>query len=314
MDRFKRILFVINGPEADSRALARALSLALRNQGKLSLLVIHPPLSDSFDDYKAGFRDFLRERARADLRKAMSHLELDELPASLEFSLHIEGGHAPQAHVVRRVLLEGFDLVFKAADPVEGGRGFMALDMGLLRTCPVPVWLWRHSTEEQHGAVAVAIDPADDTPRARALSLRLIEAADHMASLLGTRLVVLSCWDYPLENYLRNRAFGGTPESRLEEIAADDRRRHRAALDTLIREARPENSPEVHHYHGHPEDRIPEYTSDNQVHTLVMGTLARTGIPGFVIGNTAENLLRRLQCSLLAMKPPGFVSPIKPAA
>ena len=43
---------------------------------------------------------------------------------------------------------------------------------------------------------------------------------------------------------------------------------------------------------------------------LVMGTVARTGIPGFIMGNTAENLIQELKCSLLATKPNGFVSPI----
>ncbi|MDF5010076.1 universal stress protein, partial [Vibrio parahaemolyticus] len=42
-----------------------------------------------------------------------------------------------------------------------------------------------------------------------------------------------------------------------------------------------------------------------------MGTLARTGISGYVIGNTAENILQSINCSLVALKPDGFVSPIQ---
>ncbi|GAM59013.1 universal stress protein family 1 [Vibrio ishigakensis] len=44
---------------------------------------------------------------------------------------------------------------------------------------------------------------------------------------------------------------------------------------------------------------------------MVMGTLARTGIPGIVIGNTAENIVQAVSCSLVALKPPGFVSPVR---
>jgi nucleotide-binding universal stress UspA family protein len=43
---------------------------------------------------------------------------------------------------------------------------------------------------------------------------------------------------------------------------------------------------------------------------LVMGTVARTGIPGFFIGNTAESIIDRIDCSVLAIKPDGFVSPV----
>jgi nucleotide-binding universal stress UspA family protein len=41
-----------------------------------------------------------------------------------------------------------------------------------------------------------------------------------------------------------------------------------------------------------------------------MGTVARIGIPGLLIGNTAETILDQLDCSVLAVKPPGFVSPV----
>jgi universal stress protein E len=56
---------------------------------------------------------------------------------------------------------------------------------------------------------------------------------------------------------------------------------------------------------------IPSLVEDNEVNILVMGTVARPGIPGFVSGNTAENVLEALKCSVLAMKPNGFVSSVK---
>ncbi|NMT50792.1 universal stress protein, partial [Vibrio parahaemolyticus] len=53
------------------------------------------------------------------------------------------------------------------------------------------------------------------------------------------------------------------------------------------------------------------YVESIEVDVLVMGTLARTGISGYVIGNTAENILQSINCSLVALKPDGFVSPIQ---
>ncbi len=44
---------------------------------------------------------------------------------------------------------------------------------------------------------------------------------------------------------------------------------------------------------------------------LVMGTVCRTGVPGFFIGNTAEDVLQQVDCSVLAVKPKGFVTPVK---
>jgi nucleotide-binding universal stress UspA family protein len=41
-----------------------------------------------------------------------------------------------------------------------------------------------------------------------------------------------------------------------------------------------------------------------------MGTVARTGIRGFFMGNTAETILEQIDCSVLAIKPEGFATPV----
>jgi universal stress protein E len=46
----------------------------------------------------------------------------------------------------------------------------------------------------------------------------------------------------------------------------------------------------------------------------VMGTIGRTGVKGLLIGETAERVLRRANCSVLALKPRGFRSPLDPKA
>jgi nucleotide-binding universal stress UspA family protein len=48
------------------------------------------------------------------------------------------------------------------------------------------------------------------------------------------------------------------------------------------------------------------------IDVLVMGTVCRAGIPGFIIGNTAERVLDAVDCSVLVVKPEGFVSPVAP--
>jgi nucleotide-binding universal stress UspA family protein len=43
---------------------------------------------------------------------------------------------------------------------------------------------------------------------------------------------------------------------------------------------------------------------------VVMGTVSRGGIPGLLMGNTAERLIDRIDCALLTVKPQDFVCPI----
>lgn len=55
---------------------------------------------------------------------------------------------------------------------------------------------------------------------------------------------------------------------------------------------------------------MPAVATELEVDLVVMGTLTRTGIPGSLIGNTAEVILNTLGCSVPAVKPAGFVTPV----
>jgi len=55
---------------------------------------------------------------------------------------------------------------------------------------------------------------------------------------------------------------------------------------------------------------IPELVKHKDIDLIVMGTIGRTGIPGMIMGNTAERLLDRVECSILAIKPEGYISPV----
>ncbi len=41
---------------------------------------------------------------------------------------------------------------------------------------------------------------------------------------------------------------------------------------------------------------------------VIMATVCRTGIPGLIVGNTAETVMNKVDCSILAIKPQKFVS------
>lgn len=56
---------------------------------------------------------------------------------------------------------------------------------------------------------------------------------------------------------------------------------------------------------------MPELARHQRINLLIMGTVARTGISGLVMGNTAEQILDDVGCSMIAVKPPGFRSPLE---
>ncbi len=54
------------------------------------------------------------------------------------------------------------------------------------------------------------------------------------------------------------------------------------------------------------------FANENRIDLLVLGTIGRSGIAGLLMGNTAERILNKVECSVLAVKPEGFVSSIRP--
>ena len=96
------------------------------------------------------------------------------------------------------------------------------------------------------------------------------------------------------------------------------RLKHRHWLDRLLRKARkwigPETydavKPKTHVSKGMAGKIIPTFARKLKIDLIVMGTVARTGIPGVFIGNTAESVLSQIDCSVLAVKPPEFVTPV----
>lgn len=61
---------------------------------------------------------------------------------------------------------------------------------------------------------------------------------------------------------------------------------------------------------GEPGLAISRFVKEHDINLIVMGTVGRAGIPGFLIGNTAEAIVNQVNCSIMAIKPDGFVSPL----
>ncbi len=59
---------------------------------------------------------------------------------------------------------------------------------------------------------------------------------------------------------------------------------------------------------GEPRYVIQRFITDHRADVVVMGTVGRTGIAGFLMGNTAEAVLRELRGSVFAVTPPRFVT------
>ncbi|PWW83123.1 MULTISPECIES: universal stress protein [Prosthecochloris] len=311
MRTFNSILYVTNGIFDETAGLRQALQLVMSNKGTLDVLLVYPALLKAQKAYTETYSKYLEEQLHLALEKACEALNFDKDKVPVRI-IQEEVVIPPAIKVIRHVLREGYDLVIKEAEPREHDKGFGAMDMTLLRKCPSTVWLARPVLHKQEKfRFAVAIDAESREPSEKALSIRLLELSRSMADKFNGSLSVLSCWDYEYEQFLRYKAWANISEEEHEKNIKEADSDHQALLNALIEESGIGANHEVFRMRGWPDTLIPEFVEREHVDILVMGTVARTGILGFLIGNTAENIVNTMNCSLLALKPSGFVSPVK---
>jgi len=310
MQTFHNILYVAFASAGGTAALKQALSLARNNATGLQVLLMHPDLPASLGEHRDKYRESMITQLEATIQETRASLDLsaDEAPVAIE----AESGPAPSVTIIRRVLRNGHDLLLKEADPGMRGRGFRSVDMELLRKCPCPVWLARPISRHRGDIrVAVAVDPEERTRSDHDIAVRLLQLSRSLADTCSGTLEVVSCWSYEYEKGLRGNPWIRVSQDELDATLAAARDEHRRALEALIGEAGIGGRFEIRHLQGQPEEQIPAFAEETELDILVMGTLGRTGIPGFVIGNTAEDIIQQIHCSLVALKPGGFVSPVK---
>lgn len=316
MQRFKNILCVIDA-EADQRwVLERTAALAQNNQARLTVLTVLEPVPAVADIVPATVEQALRQRFAGHVAAMLRD---------------VPGASAPQVkavfgrgylEVIQEVLRHGFDLVVK---PATADVNFAALlfgsnDMHLLRKCPCPVWLLKEdgSVPSRRILAAVDFDPfrPDD---AAELNRQIIELAAAQALAEGAELHVVHAWDAGAENVLR--VWGaGSSEADIAAYVALERQRHESGLNKLMtaavgwlgQDVLVYLKPRLHLPRGNAANEIPALARTLDVDLIVMGTVGRSGIPGLLIGNTAETILHKVECAVLALKPTGFISPVTP--
>jgi nucleotide-binding universal stress UspA family protein len=322
MKSFNSILYVVENPaEESSAAVARAVSLAENNQARLTVLHVaeEPRLGPFAGSVKM---EELMSRLRRQATEQLSD-KIRSTGNKTDIVVDVRFGTV-FVEVVREVLRNKHDLVIKTVG--EGGAHsflFGGTDQHLLRKCPCPVWVMVGETSEnyRHILAAVDFDPWEEDDRENsvedALNRQIIDFATSLAASDFAQLHVVHAWESITDNMIR--AFSSDMSEK--EIAASrekERRKHQSRLDLLDNRIREQFggdayrylSPRFHFREGAPRDVVPAFATELEVDLVVMGTVSRTGIPGLLIGNTAEVILNNLECSVLAVKPEGFVTPV----
>jgi nucleotide-binding universal stress UspA family protein len=308
MKRFKNILFFADGNAGSTWALERAVKLATINEARLTVMDV---ISDR--ETSAELKERLGTDLNAILRDRMQQ-QLDELIAGFRehddlIYSRVETG-IDFVEVIRAVLRNGHDLVMKAARPPEGfsRRLLGSTDLHLLRKCPCPVWIDRPAVSHPYRNILAAVNPSEKTDGG--CSRMVMDLASSLASRESAQLSVVHAWKMHGESTLRNGR-GRISGKELELLIETTRSERRKRLDDLLEHYGLDSEADnVYLRKGPTAATIRDLGSRMDADLLVMGTIGRTGIPGFFIGNTAEELLQTTSASILAVKPESFVSPV----
>lgn len=313
MKRFRNLLMVYNEDPAHRPAMTHVIGLAGRTGARLTVVDVvedphivapsgHVPVDSSpLPDDLLNLR---REETEAALR------EMGADPAAVE--LKILTGNPPIA-IIHEVIRNGHDLVVKAAqgpDTGLGGRLFGSTAIKLMRKSPVPVWALKPAPRIRFPKILAAIDPAPAETGDNRLNDEILSLAAAIARAEKGHLDILHCWRLTGESLL---ASGRTriAESARRQLRAQREQHARQGVDECLRSHGLEDiAHQVHLEHGRVERILPAFIESQAIDLVVMGTLSRTGIAGLIAGNTAEKVFHTADCSVMAVKPPDFVSPV----
>ena len=310
MKRFKNILLVCNFDANQHMAEDRAVSLAKQNEARLTVFTV---VKERSVDARMTFTDMPLQELHSlvidDYREKVDALAADIGRQGVDVRSQVVTG-TPFLEIIRQVLRDKHDLVILASEG-KGGvneRLFRTTSMHLMRKCPCPVWVVKRAQTRPYTRILAAVDPSVYDSKEGAINPLILQLASGMARKEAGELHIIHVWHLFGERYVRS---SGMTEGAVQEAKALEKKQHKQRFDTLLNRAGVTDlKPHLHLIEGAPDDRIPEMVTEKGIDLLVMGTVCRTGIAGFLIGNTAEEVLNQVDCSVLTLKPEGFVTPV----
>jgi len=300
---FQNILVFADALAKGQWALKRVVGLTKQNNAALKVI-------DVAMELPTYMRLLLQEQATLTVGQRRHKLE------SLARDLHEQGVAVatevligrPFLEVTRQVLRGGHDLLVKDAERAPDHKRLLAgsIDMRLLRNCPCPVWLVKTKADSSYKRIVAAVDPTPSDAAHRMLNSEILEVASSLATFDNAELYVVGAWEIPGEVLLSSRVSADRFMEFEKSAHSEAKKEFKHTLESSGIQL-PQD--QLRFRHGEAAPTITEFVKEIGADLLVMGTVARTGISGLLMGNTAERVLHDVECSVLTMKPAGFASP-----
>ena len=284
MNEIGKILVIIEPEHSESLALKRAKLIAGVTDAHLHLLVC-----DRKHEHSA-LLSLLKEQLLAD-----------------GYSVSTEQAWNNNRHetIIAVQQAEGCALVIKQHYPDSPLKRALLTpdDWKLLRLCPAAVLLVKTATPWTDGVILAAIDVGNLDNEHKALHAAIVDHGFDIASLAKGQLHVISAHPSPMLS-------AADPVFQLKETIEARYREQCKAFQAKF---------DIDDSHMHIEEGPADVLIPHAAHKLraavtIIGTVARTGISGALIGNTAEVVLDALESDVLVLKPQSIIDHLEELA
>lgn len=293
MKTFEKIVVGIDFSEASMAALREAMRLARGGGSVVAVEVVE--------------RELLEEQIR--FHRVAAEQAMDRIHSNLIRHLAVNGAHdGVEARVLVGSPFHGLNEVAKTVGAdllVLGSRGWDhhpgtvgTVASRCVRKGELPVLLVRR---QHHGAFHRIVACTDYSPTAT----MALQRAGWLAMQEGAMLDLVHV-DYPvwLQPVHLQYDLQTEPESGYrEQYRGLMRERLANHLATVCPDAPPEWRSHVLE-DVRASDAIARFLKETQADLVVLGTAGRSGLNTLLLGTTAERLIQRSECSVLAIKPP----------
>jgi len=319
MKRFSNILLVVDERTDYSAALKRGTTLARKNQARLTVCAIVDTVPSevrigAIRITQRQVLDVATASKREWLEDTVNSVPTDGVSVDKKVLIG-----KPFIEIIRQVLRNDHDLIIKCADADSALREilFSSTDKHLMRKCPCPVWIVKPTERQKYLRILAAVDQDPEQPAKDTLNRQILEISTSMALAEYSEAHIVHAWEVFGESLLTSHKWNFS-EAEYEAMLGEEATGRRRWLKNLVKnygtstDTNNAGVPDIHFHviQGPAQFVVSDLARELSADLVVMGTVARTGIDGFFMGNTAESILGQLDCSVLTIKPPGFTSPV----
>jgi nucleotide-binding universal stress UspA family protein len=295
MDIFKNILVSIDfKAETENEKIQRAFDMA-RQDKSITLTFVYIVLEVVADPEVSVLSSETQEKVLVnDGQQSLEALIAsyqDENPIDNEITCLVQIAVKPSVGVIQQVLRGNHDLLIVSTrnkSIAESMLGSTSLE--IMRRCPCPIWAVKpEKNERKKIMVGIHFDNKLED-RNESLNKELLRLTSMFKRVTTEEL------------HLVNVVNKSTPEVNAKNLSD---------IEALVAQSNTSDlKVSIEILEGDVTKVLSAYARDNSIALVMLGMLARTGLVGFFIGNTAEKILDDLDCSVVTVKPKNFVSPV----